>query len=286
MGELRRTVRLALRRPGARVAALVLAALALAALLAPAIAPYDPARQLDIVALKSQPPSWAHPLGTDPFARDVLSRMLHGARVSLTVSALAVLLASTMGLVYGAVAGFYGGIVDGVLMRVLDALLSIPRVLLLLAVLALWSAVDLPILILLIGLTGWFGVARLIRAEAMSARQQPWLQAARALGATNLRLLARHVVPNVLGPVVVAATLGVGQVVALEAGLSYLGLGVRAPRASWGNIIQDAGGELVGAWWLVVFPGLAIVGTVLASTVLGDALREALDPRQLDPDPD
>lgn len=275
-----------LRRPSARVAAAILLVFVAAAVLAPLLAPYDPSRQLDIVALKARAPSAAHPLGTDAYSRDVLSRLLFGGRVSLAVSFLAVLVASTMGLLYGAVSGFFGGTIDAVLMRLLDALLAVPRVLLLLAVLALWTRVELPVLILLIGLTGWFGVARLVRAETLAARQQPWLAAARALGASDLRLLGRHVLPNVIAPVVVSATLGIGNAVALEAGLSFLGLGVRPPRASWGNIIQEAAADPGSLWWMVVFPGLAIVGTVLACTILGDALRDALDPRQLDRDPD
>jgi peptide/nickel transport system permease protein len=286
MPESRATIRRALRRPSARFAALLLLGIVAAAALAPLVAPFDPARQLDIVALAARAPSAAHPLGTDAYSRDVLSRVLYGGRVSLAVAFLAVLIASTVGLVYGAVAGFFGGIVDAALMRILDAFLAVPRVLLLLAVLALRTRVELPMLVLLIGLTGWFGVARLVRAEALAARQQPWLAAARALGAGNLRLLGRHVLPNVIGPVVVAATLGIGNAVALEAGLSYLGIGVRPPQASWGNIIQEASANPGGLWWMVVFPGFAIVGTVLASTILGDALRDALDPRQLDRDPD
>lgn len=286
MPESRATLRRALRRPSARFAALLLLGIVAAAALAPLVAPFDPARQLDIVALAARAPSAAHPLGTDAYSRDVLSRVLYGGRVSLSVAFLAVLIASTVGLVYGTVAGFFGGIVDAALMRILDAFLAVPRVLLLLAVLALRTRVELPMLVLLIGLTGWFGVARLVRAEALAARQQPWLAAARALGAGNLRLLWRHLLPNVVGPVIVAATLGIGNAVALEAGLSYLGIGVRPPQASWGNIIQEASANPGGLWWMVVFPGLAIVGTVLASTILGDALRDALDPRQLDRDPD
>ncbi len=286
MGRSRAAVARMLRRPSARFAAAMLLAFVAAAVLAPLLAPYDPSRQLDIVGLKASAPSRAHLFGTDAYSRDVLSRVLHGGRVSLAVSFLAVLVSSSVGLLYGAVAGFFGGMIDTALMRLLDAMLSVPRVLLLLAVLALWTRVDLPVLVLLIGLTGWFGVARLVRAETLAARQQPWLAAARALGAGNLRLLGRHILPNVVAPVIVAATLGIGNAVALEAGLSFLGLGVRPPQASWGNIIQEAAADPGSLWWMVVFPGLAIVGTVLASTILGDALRDALDPRQLDRDPD
>jgi peptide/nickel transport system permease protein len=269
-----------LRRKSVVVALAVLAALVLLALLAPLVAPHGPKEQLDLVNLRSQPPSAAHPFGTDQFSRDALSRVIHGTRVSLSVAVLAMLLAATVGTAYGAVSGLRGGMVDTVMMRLLDALLSIPRVLLLVAVLSLWGDLGLVALVLLLGLTGWFGVSRLVRAEVLAVREREFVEAARALGATDARLLGAHVLPNVLAPVVVAATLGVGDVIVLEAGLSYLGIGVRPPHASWGNIIQDGGVQVGTQWWLALFPGLAIVTTVLAFNVVGDALREALDPRQ------
>lgn len=269
------------RHPRVRVATGVLAVLALAALLAPLIAPYDPLAQHDIVGLKGQAPSWAHPFGTDQFSRDVLSRMLYGARVSLSVAVLAVALSGTIGTAYGAISGYVGGRVDAVMMRVLDGLLAIPRVLLLIGVLGVWPRVSLPVLILLLGGTGWFGVSRLVRAEVMGVSRRDHVAAARALGATDGRLLVRHVLPNALAPVLVAAALGVGSVIVLEAGLSFLGVGVRPPHASWGNIIQDGSVNLSGLWWMSFFPGIAIAATVLACNVLGDALRDAVDPRHL-----
>jgi peptide/nickel transport system permease protein len=271
-------------RRSARAALMLLAALATLGAAAPLIAPYPPDRQLDIVALKRQPPSAAHPFGTDQFSRDVLSRVLYGGRLSLAVALLAVALAATIGTVYGAVAGFYGGWLDAVMMRMLDALLSIPRVLLLIAASVIWAPIDLPALVLLLGGTGWFAVSRLVRGEVLSVVSRDFIVGARALGASDRRLLVTHVLPNVVAVVVVAATLGVGNVIILEAGLSYLGAGVRPPHASWGNIIQDGSGDIAHLWWMSLFPGLAMVATVFACNVLGDALRDALDPRQLPSD--
>ena len=231
--------------------------------------------------MKNAPPSWSHPFGTDQYSRDVLARVLCGARISLAVATLAVLLSMTLGTAYGLVAGYVGGRVDNAMMRVLDGFLSIPRVLLLIAVLTLWDKVPLGGLIVLLGATGWFGVSRLVRAETRSARQLDYVAAARALGATDLRIVSRHLLPNVMAPVVVAATLAVGNVIALEAGLSYLGVGARPPAASWGAIFNEGAEFFVGNWWVVLFPGIAIVTTVLAFNVLGDALRDVLDPRQL-----
>jgi ABC-type dipeptide/oligopeptide/nickel transport systems, permease components len=267
----------------ARAAALVLLVVVGAALLAPVLAPYDPTAQLDIVRLQSRPPSWAHPLGTDQFSRDVLSRLMWGARISLAIAFVAVSLSMTLGILVGAVAGYAGGLVDAVLMRLVDTALSIPRLLLLIAVVALWENVGLTALTLLLAGTGWFTVSRLTRAETLVVREKDFVVAARMLGASPWRILTRHVLPNVAAPGLVAATLGIANVILLEAGLSYLGIGVRSPTASWGGIIQD-GAERVGdLWWLTLFPGLAILLTVFACNALGDALRDALDPRQLPP---
>ena len=251
------------------------------ALLAPVLAPYSPNTQLDIIALKNQPPSLAHPFGTDQYSRDVLSRMLFGARISLSVALLAVLLSATVGTAYGLTAGYFGGRIDAIMMRLLDACLAIPRVLLLVAVLALWSPVPLGALIAIIGLTGWFEVSRLVRAEVMSVMRREYLLAARALGTPGFRIVWRHVLPNVLNPIIVAATLGVGNVIMLEAGLSYLGIGARAPTASWGSIFFDGSDAFQATWWIALFPGLAIIITVLAFNLFGTALRDALDPHQL-----
>lgn len=252
------------------------------AALAPWLAPYSPIAQPDIVALKNLPPSLAHPFGTDFASRDVFSRALYGARVSLSVGLLAILVSATVGTIYGAVAGYYGGRVDEIMMRFIDAALSIPRILLLIAILVLWGAVPLAALILLLGLTGWFGVSRLVRAQVLSLKEQEMVLAARALGARDGEILRRHILPNVLSPVIVAATLGIANVIILEAGLSYLGIGVRPPAASWGNMIHDGTDQIASLWWVAFFPGLALVLTVMAFNLVGDGLRDALDPHQVD----
>lgn len=279
------SIAVALRRlthhRSARWGLAVITILVLGALVGPHFSTYGCAEQLDIVKLKNAAPSWSHPFGTDQYSRDVLTRVLCGARVSLAVATLSVLLSMTLGAAYGLIAGYVGGRVDSAMMRILDALLSIPRVLLLIAVLTLWNRVPLTGLIVLLGATGWFGVSRLVRAETMTAKRLDYVAAARALGANDVRILWRHLLPNVLSPVIVAATLAVGNVIALEAGLSYLGLGAREPTASWGSIFNDGIELFAGNWWVALFPGIAIVVTVLAFNVLGDALRDVLDPRQV-----
>jgi peptide/nickel transport system permease protein len=251
------------------------------ALFARWLAPFDPNRQLDIIGLASRPPSLAHPFGTDVYSRDVLSRLVHGARISLSVASLAVLLSITVGTAYGAIAGYLGGRVDAVMMRVIDALLSIPRILVLLAIFALWGRVSLGALVLILGLTGWFATSRLVRAQVLALKTEEMVVAARALGARNRRILWRHILPGVTSTIVVAATLGIGNVIILEAGLSFLGVGVQQPTASWGNIISDGASNVAGLWWMSLFPGLAIVITVMAFNIIGDALRDALNPREI-----
>jgi peptide/nickel transport system permease protein len=268
-------------RRSARAALVLLLVLGTLAALAPLVAPYDPLEHLNIVTLNRRPPSAAHPFGTDQYSRDVLSRVLYGGRLSLSIALLAVALSATIGTAYGAIAGFYGGWVDVVMMRLLDALLSIPRVLLLIAAAAVSGPLGPPGLVLLLGTTGWFAVSRLVRAEVLSVVGRDYVAAARALGVPNVRVLRVHVLPNILSPIVVAAALGVGNVIALEAGLSYLGAGVQQPTPSWGNIIRDGSGDVASLWWMSLFPGLAIVTTVFACNLLGDALRDVLDPRQL-----
>lgn len=268
------------RERGGRWALIVLLLLVTMAVAAPWLAPFDPALPLDLGA-GAAAPSTSHWFGTDLTSRDVLSRMLYGSRISLAVASLAALLASVLGLLYGGVAGFAGGRADGLMMRLVDALLAIPRILLLLTVLALWGSVDVPALVLLIGLTGWFSVARLARAEASALRDRDFVLAARALGATPGRVFVRYILPHATGPVLVAATIAVGQVIVLEAGLSYLGYGVPQPTPTWGNIIRDGRETIASTWWLTVFPGLALVGTALAVNTVADRLRAVLNPRQL-----
>lgn len=266
---------------GTRVALVILAVVYVAALLAPVIAPYAPSEQMDIVRLKNQAPSWAHPFGTDRFSRDLFSRVLYGTLVSLSVATLAVLVSAIVGTLYGLVAASAGGVVDMALMRALDALLSIPRVLLLIAILALWDPVPLWMLVVLLGITGWFEVGRLVRAEALTAREREYVVAARSLGATGARIMLRHLLPNVLAPVIVTTALNVGNVIVLEAGLSFVGIGAREPAASLGTMFQDGTEAFAGTWWGALFPGAVIVTIVLCFNVFGDALRASLDPRQL-----
>lgn len=271
------TVR-AFRRSRLAVVALVLVVLLyLVAILAPALAPFDPAAQGPLDQRWS-PPSALHPLGTDHLSRDVLSRLIYGARVSLSVGLVAVAISTTLGTLMGAAAGYLGGWVDTVLMRLVDVVVAFPRLVLLIAVVALFQP-SLVLVMVVVGLTEWPATARLVRGQVLTVREAEFVQAARALGFRETRILFRHVIPNSLGPVIVAATLGVGHVIVLEAGLSFLGLGVRPPTASWGGMVADGLRSLETAWWVATFPGLAIVAAVVAFNVLGDGLRAALDPR-------
>lgn len=253
--------------------------LSLVAIAAPIISPYSPTEHLDIVKLRAQGPMLAHPFGTDLLSRDLLSRVIYGARTSLSVALLAVLVSTTLGVGYGMIAGYAGGKVDTILMRALDGMIAIPRPLLLIVLLSYWRQGSTA-LILGIGLTGWFTIARLIRAEVMAAKPKEYVAAAVALGASRRRIVLRHIMPNVVGPAIVSATLAVASVIALEAGLSFLGLGARTAHASWGSIILDAQGSFDRFWWIPLFPGLAVVATALAFNVLGDGLRDLLAGRR------
>ena len=261
-----------------RAGALVLAAVAAGAAVGPLVLP-DPLAQPCVLTCRNLGPSLEHPMGTDELSRDVLARVATGGRVSLSVAMLAVALSVTLGAVTGLVAGYLGGAVDTALMRLVDAALAIPRLFLLLLVLAVWEQVPVAVLIVLIGATGWFGTGRLVRGEVLRLREESYVRAAEALGASRRRIIFRHLLPNAAGPLLVAATLGVGEVILLEAGLSFLGLGVQPPTPSWGGMILDAKSVLVTAPWAGLFPGLAIVITVLAVNLFGDALRDAVDPR-------
>ena len=277
----RTAVRRVVRDRSAMVGLIVLVLLALLALAAPLVAPYDPKIQPDIIALKNHAPSLAHPFGTDEYSRDVLTRIIYGGRVSLSIALLSVIVAATMGTAYGAVAGYAGGLVDSAMMRTVDALLAIPRVLLLIAVATLWNGLGMVGLILLLGFPGWFGVSRLVRSLVISAREDDFVTAARALGASHARILVLHIVPQVIAPVLVAATLAVGNVIVIEAGLTYLGMGVQPPDASWGSVFHDGMTALASTWWVSFFAGVALVVTVLAVNLVADGLREALNARQL-----
>jgi len=266
------------RDPLALIGIAVIALLYLVAVLAPLIAPYDPIAQENIVETSYLAPSLSHPLGTDQFGRDVLSRMIYGARISLAIALIAVAIAISLGTLIGAIAGYLGGWVDAALMRFTDMVLAFPRLVLLIMIVALFSS-SLTLIILVLGLTQWPATARLVRGEVLSLREREFIQAANALGMSRRRIVLRHLIPNVLAPVIVAATLGIGNTIVLEAGLSFLGLGLQPPTPSWGNLVSDGRQNLIGAWWVATFPGLAIVVSVLAFNLVGDGLRDALDPR-------
>lgn len=238
--------------------------------------PYDP--DATNVASRFLAPSFTHLLGTDHLGRDVLARMLFGARISLVVGFVAVGIAVTIGIVVGAVAGHFGGRIDNFLMRLVDIVICFPRFFLILTVVALVKP-SLWNIIIVLGVTGWTGTARLIRGEILSLRERDFVQAARAMGANASRIILRHLVPNALTPVLVSATLGVAGAILTEAGLSFLGFGVQPPQATWGNILTEGRLYIFDAWWLTVFPGLAILVTVLAFNLVGEGIRDAWDPR-------
>ncbi|RLB74921.1 MAG: peptide ABC transporter permease [Deltaproteobacteria bacterium] len=224
------------------------------------------------------PPSMKHPFGTDDLGREVFIRMLYGARISLLVGFVAVGISTIIGIILGALAGYYGSWVDAVVMRFVDIMLCFPTFFLILAVIAFLNPSIWNIMIV-IGLTSWMGVARLIRAEFLSLRQRDFVLAAQALGASDLRLIFRHILPNAMSPILVSATLGVAGAILTESALSFLGIGVQPPTPSWGNMLIVGKQTLGSAWWLSVFPGLAILITVLGYNLLGEGVRDALDPR-------
>ncbi len=272
-----------LRDRRAAFGAAVLLIVACAAVAAPLVSTGDPAAQHDIVATRFLPPLATdghgsfHLLGTDRFGRDVWTRLVYGARVSLGVGVLAVLLSIAIGVAVGAVAGQWGGPVRALLLALTDFALALPRVVLLLLLAALWRP-SAALVIVVLGLTGWMSVARLVHGEVRSLTARPFVEGARALGVPRYRVLWRHILPNALTPVIVAAALGVGNAIMLEAGLSFLGLGVQPPTPSWGNMIASGRDTLVNAPWVATAPGVALVLVVVACTLLGDAVQQALDP--------
>ena len=250
--------------------------MSLAALLAPWLAPYDPTQlHLDAILM---PPCSAFPLGTDELGRDVLSRLLYGGRISLWVGFVAVGISVCIGLMLGLVSGYFGGLVDECVMRGVDIMLCFPSFFLILAVIAFLEP-NLTNIMVVIGLTSWMGVARLVRAEALSLRQRDFVAAAQLSGASSGRILTVHILPNALSPVLVSATLGVAGAILVESSLSFLGLGVQPPVASWGNMLQEGKNVLEIAPWMSIYPGLAILLTVLGYNLLGESLRDMLDPR-------
>jgi peptide/nickel transport system permease protein len=240
------------------------------------IAPHDPGKTN--VSLKLKPPSFQHFLGTDQLGRDIFSRMLHGSRISLSVGFVAVAISIFIGILVGSVAGYYGGWVDSILMRFVDIMLCFPTFFLILTVVALLGPSIFNIM-LVIGITSWMGTSRFVRAEFLSLRERDFVQAAKALGMGDRRIIFRHILPNALAPVFVTATLDVATAILVEAGLSFLGFGVQPPAPSWGNILTEGRTYIFDAWWLTLFPGFAILMTVLSFNLLGEGLRDALDPR-------
>ena len=249
----------------------ILTVLTVIAMTAPWLATHDPDAIRLLEAL--QPPSRAHWLGTDSLGRDLYSRLLFGTRISLLVGAGAVGISMLLGVALGLVAGWYGRWVDGLIMRSVDVMLCIPTFFLLLAAIAV-AGQSLVNIVLIIGLTGWMGVTRLVRAEVLSLKEREFIQAARVLGMSPARIMWRHLLPNATSPIFVSATLGIGSAILIESGLSFLGLGVQPPTPSWGNMLIDAKGTLGVAWWQTVFPGTAILVTVLGFNLLGEGLRE------------
>lgn len=267
----------------ARIAIAILIAVAVAALCAPWIAPYHPAQQSDLVTRRLLAPSWTHPLGTDVFSRDVLSRLLYGTRISLGVALGAMLLSATLGTALGALAALAGGWIDWCVSSLVDVLIALPRLLVVVALVATFGALSPLWLVILLGGSGWLATARIVRAEMRDHARREYVLAARALGASTWRVAWRHLLPAVAPQVVLAAALALAAVIPLEAGLSFVGLGVQPPLASLGNILLDGSEYLTSAWWLIVFPVIAITLPVGAALVLADRLRVAIAARSEEP---
>ena len=275
-GEVRLFWRSFTRNQLALCGGLVVGFLVVVAVLAPVLAPWDP-NGVDTKRILASP-SKSHWLGTDPLGRDVLSRVLYGSRISLAVGFVSVGIAVLIGVVLGAAAGYQGGVVDNVVMRLVDLMLVFPRFFLLLAVLAFLKP-SIWTIMTVIGLTGWMGVARLVRAEFLTLREREFVIWSESVGAGALRIIFRHILPNAIAPILVAMTLGIPAAILTEAGLSFLGLGVQPPYATWGNILNDGRDYIEIAWWMTLYPGLAILVTVLSYNLMGEGIRDALDPR-------
>lgn len=255
----------------------LIASLIIIAIFAPYLALYDTG-SIDL-ALRLSPPSKFHPFGTDQLGRDVFSRIVLGTRISISIGITAVGIAILIGLLLGSIAGYYGGWIDSLIMRFIDIMLCFPSFFLILAIVAILEP-NITNVMIVIGLTSWMGVARLVRAEILTLKERDFILAAKAMGATSSRIIMRHLIPNAMGPVLVSATLGVGAAILVESALSFLGLGVQPPTPSWGNILLEGKETLGVAWWLLIFPGLAIFGTVLSYNILGEGLQELLDPKK------
>ncbi|MFO7271646.1 oligopeptide ABC transporter permease [Sphaerobacter thermophilus] len=257
----------------------VLALMGLAVIIGPEVLPYDPER-IDFAA-KNQPPSLAHPMGTDELGRDQLVRVLDGGRISLAVGLAVVVIAMTIGVAVGAIAGYAGGLADNALMRLVDTFYSMPSLFVIILVVTLVGP-RFATIVLVLGLLRWMTMARLVRGTFLSLREKEFVEAARSLGASHVRIVVRHLLPNTLSPVIVAATLGIAGAILTESALSFLGVGFQPPQATWGRMLQEAQRAVVndGQWWRGFFPGLMIFLTILAVNFVGDGLRDALDPRR------
>lgn len=271
------------RHPGAMAGAITLGILLLSITLVQ-FSPYDP--ELSDMKNRYQPPSWEHPFGTDALGRDMLTRVLYGGRISLAVGIMVVCITSLIGVPIGAIAGYFGGWIDNVLMRITDATLAFPSLLVLIMLSAILREVEFPLvernsaltIAVVIGILGWMMVARLVRGTFLAIREMEFATAARAVGASDLRIVMRHILPNAIGPVIVEATLGMAWAIMAESGLSFLGFGVKPPTPSWGNLLGDAQDKMTLYPWLAIFPGLMIFFTIISINYIGDGLRDAIDP--------
>jgi len=266
------------KNPRTVSAMVIIAIMILIALLAGTLAPYDYKAQMRGSELKA--PSAAHWFGTDDLGRDVFSRVMYGARVSMLVGICATALSLLIGVTIGLMAGYFGGAIDAIMMRCTDTVAAFPSLLLAVAIAALYERTSIFILFVALGIVGWTGIARIVRAQVLTVRTLDYISAARALGASNTRIMLLHVLPNCVSPIIVVATLAVGGNILSEAGLSFLGLGVQDPFPSWGGMLSNARTYFKASWWVAVFPGLSIVLTVLSFNLVGDGLRDALDPKK------
>jgi peptide/nickel transport system permease protein len=263
----------------AMVGLFVLAALALLSAAAPLVSPYDPEKTALLLIWEA--PSAAHPFGTDGLGRDLATRILYGGRVSLAVGLLAVTVAVSVGTLVGMVAGYYGRWVDGVLMRFVDMMYSFPRLFLLILFGVIFKGMTLGVIVIVLGLLSWMTTSRLVRASFLALKHREFVEAARCIGASDWRIILRHILPNSLAPIIVAATLGVAGAIIAESTLSFLGLGIQPPTPSWGNMLNHATTEMDKAPWTAIFPGLFIFLAVVSINFIGDGLRDALDPRHV-----
>jgi peptide/nickel transport system permease protein len=274
------------RHPGAIASSALLLILVLALILV-SFSPHDP--EESNIARRLEPPSWDHPFGTDGLGRDLLTRVLYGGRISMTVGFLVVVITLSIGIPVGAVSGYFGGWIDNVLMRITDTALSLPTLLVLILLSAILREIEFPLLernnvltiALVIGLLSWMTVARLVRATFLTVREMEFITAAHCVGASSLRIMARHILPNAIGPIIVESTLETGYAIMEEAGLSFLGFGIMPPTPSWGNLLSNAQEHMTKHPWLAIFPGLMIFLTIISVNYIGDGLRDAFDPHKV-----